>query len=116
LKGRILNKIYLTKEEKYLIIFLALCLFSFLSVKVFNLKKIAIEMESDTTQAIIFPLDINSATYNQLLHIPGIGPVMAQRIIEYRDARGRFNDLQELKEIKGIGDKKLEQLQKYLKI
>lgn len=116
MKGGFLNKIYLTKEEKYLIIFLALCLFSFLSVKVFNLKKIAIEVGSDTIQEVVFPLDINSATYNQLLHIPGIGPVMAQRIIEYRETHGRFNDLRELREIKGIGDKKLKQLQKYLKI
>jgi len=117
LRGGILNKIYLTKEERYLILFLTLCLFSFAIVKIFNLKKATIEVEiQEQREAVIFPLDINSATYNQLLQVPGIGPVMAQRIIEYRYTHGGFKNLHQLKEIKGIGEKKFLQFQKYFKM
>lgn len=110
------NNIYLTAHEKYLILFLCLCLFSALSLKVLNLKNIALEVQNNADEEILFPLDINSATYTQLLQVPGIGPVTAQRIIEYRHVHGKINNLYQLKEIKGIGEKKFQVLQKYFKI
>lgn len=48
--------------------------------------------------------DINSATAEQLQNIPGIGPVLAERILAYRQETGGFQSLTELKEVEGIGD------------
>ncbi len=116
LKWNFLNNIYLTTHEKYLILFLGLCLFSVFSLKVFNLKNIALEVQNNHEEDILLPLDINSATYTQLLQVPGIGPVTAQRIIEYRQFHGKFQSLHQLKEIKGIGERKFQKLRKYFKI
>ncbi|MDE2757057.1 MAG: helix-hairpin-helix domain-containing protein [Acidobacteriota bacterium] len=55
-------------------------------------------------------VDINTATEKQLSSLPGIGPQMAKRIIEARP----FKSIQELKRVKGIGDKKFERLKSHV--
>ncbi|MBI4400215.1 MAG: helix-hairpin-helix domain-containing protein [Nitrospirae bacterium] len=55
-------------------------------------------------------LDLNRATVEQLQALPGIGEVLAQRIVERRQARGSFRTVDELRDVKGIGAKKLERL------
>ena len=57
--------------------------------------------QSAQSQAI----NLNSATRSQLEALPGVGPVMAQRIIDWREHNGRFSDIRELREIDGIGEK-----------
>ena len=64
-----------------------------------------------TTQ---FPINLNTATAEQLEAIPGIGPVLAQRIIEYRQMHGRFQSVDELLEVRGIGPKRLENMRPYV--
>jgi len=49
-------------------------------------------------------LDLNSATLEELQALPGIGPVLAQRILDFRSAHGRFDSAEQLKEVRGIGD------------
>ena len=56
-------------------------------------------------------LNINRASLEQLTYLPGIGPVLAQRIIEYREEKGSFRTLSELKEIPGIGEVKFERIE-----
>jgi len=51
-------------------------------------------------------ININTASRYQLTRLPGIGPKFAERIIEYRDAHGSFSSCQEIKQVKGIGQKK----------
>ena len=55
-------------------------------------------------------LDINRATVEELQHLPGIGEVLARRVIERRTAHGPFRTVDELREVTGIGDKRLERL------
>jgi competence protein ComEA len=52
------------------------------------------------------PLDLNSASSSALEALPGIGPVLAQRIIEYRAAHGGFRRVTELRNVGGIGPKR----------
>ena len=60
------------------------------------------------------PIDINQATEDDLLLIKGIGPATAQKILDLRKKINRFKDIKQLMEIKGIKEKKLAELQKYL--
>jgi len=62
------------------------------------------------------PLDINRATLTQLDTLPGIGPVTAQRIIDYRVKVGRINALDELKKLSGLGGSKFEEIKPLLRI
>lgn len=55
-------------------------------------------------------VNINTASESELQNITGIGPKKAQDIIEYREEHGGFKSIDELKEIKGIGDKTFEKL------
>lgn len=55
-------------------------------------------------------IDINRASPHQLTYLPGIGPVLAQRIAEYRQKQGPFQDLSELEKVPGIGKLKLEKI------
>ncbi|MCU1355222.1 MAG: ComEA family DNA-binding protein [Acidimicrobiales bacterium] len=55
-------------------------------------------------------VDLNTATAEQLDTLPGVGPATAQAILGYRAEHGRFGSVDELLEVRGIGDAKLEQL------
>jgi competence protein ComEA len=56
------------------------------------------------------PLDLNSATLEQLEALPGIGPVTAQKILDYRQAHGAFHSVAELQGVPGIGPAHMAQL------
>lgn len=56
-------------------------------------------------------IDINTATAEQLEEIPGVGPVLAQRIIAYRDQNGGFSTVEQLTEVSGIGEATFAQMQ-----
>lgn len=55
-------------------------------------------------------LDINIATVEQLVALPGIGQVLAERIVAYRDAHGPFTSVDQLGDVEGIGDALVERL------
>lgn len=61
-------------------------------------------------------VNINSAGLEELQRLPGIGPAYAQRIIDYRTEHGRFQSIDELDEVKGIGPKKLEKLRPFVSL
>lgn len=59
-------------------------------------------------------VNINTADSAELQSIPGIGPSKADRIIEYRNMQGRFNTIDDIKNISGIGNKTFESIKKYI--
>jgi competence protein ComEA len=63
-----------------------------------------------------FTVDINSATWIEWLQLEGIGEVLARRIVEYRDLHGPFQTIDDLNNVRGIGDAKLEAMRPYLTI
>jgi competence protein ComEA len=60
------------------------------------------------------PISLSSATVEQLDTLDGIGPALAGRIVAYRQAHGGFRSIDELREVEGIGDKRLEALRQAL--
>ena len=75
------------------------------------------QIESTTnTQKDDGRLDINTASLQQLTLLPGIGETIAQRIIDYRTKHGRFQSIDELLQVNGIGEKKFEQMKPYIKV
>jgi competence ComEA-like helix-hairpin-helix protein len=57
-----------------------------------------------------YRLDINTATKRQLMELPGIGEILADRIIAFRTENGSFVTIDDLLDIEGIGEKKLEEM------
>jgi competence protein ComEA len=56
------------------------------------------------------PVDLNSASLEQLDGLPGVGPVLAQRIVDWRTAHGRFASVDQLREVSGIGPSKFDDI------
>ena len=59
-------------------------------------------------------VNLNSATAEELSLLPGVGPTKAQAIIRYRTEHGAFKRVEDLAEVKGIGEKQLEKLRPHL--
>ena len=61
-------------------------------------------------------LDLNAASLEQLETLPGVGPVLAQRIIDWRLAHGHFSDVGELREVGGIGERKFVEIEPKVRV
>lgn len=83
-----------------------------INISVDNVKASITESQANANGQI----DINTATADQLQLIDGIGPSIAQRIIDYRTNNGRFKNIEELKNVRGIGEKSFEKMKPYIKV
>ena len=61
-------------------------------------------------------VNINTATEKELETLPGIGLATANKIIQYREEKGKFKKIEDLKNVKGIGDAKFEKIKDYIKV
>ena len=61
-------------------------------------------------------ININTADYDELQAIIGVGPVIAQRIIDYRETNGPFRVIEDIKEVKGIGNKTFDKMRDQITI
>lgn len=78
-----------------------------LAAKVQDGQQIVVPVKGATTQASGSPVNLSTATAEQLDEIDGIGPTLAERIVEYRDAHGGFGSIDELGQVDGIGEQRL---------
>lgn len=91
----------------------AICVFSSF-VTLFLL--LAAAMLAATKKPPIKPININTATSEELQQVPGIGPATAEKILLMRKSYGAFKSVDDLLAIKGLGKKRLEKMRKYLTV
>ena len=96
-----------TKQEKLVLVFLGFAALVGLGANLCLKKSCplnnfypAVSLEGSYAQ-----IDINKATPQQLQDLPGIGPVLSQRIVDYRQQNGPFKRLEDIQSVKGIGPK-----------
>lgn len=59
-------------------------------------------------------LNINTATYGELINLPGIGEQLAMRILSYREANGPFHTVNDLQSVSGIGPRTVEAIEPFI--
>jgi len=114
----------LTKHEKCILIFLIFT--AFLGVGISFYKKISypIPIRAAYNKSSIIRdriekaaiVNINSATQKELTTLKGIGPVLADRVIEYRKRHGYFAQKEDLQKVKGIGGAKFEEVKEMISV
>lgn len=98
----------MTSRKARIVCVLALCLgLALTSVSVMAQKPAAASTEK---------VNLNTATSEQLQSIPGIGPSMAKSILDYRAKVGKFNKIEEIINVKGIGEKKFQKIKDRLAV
>jgi competence protein ComEA len=80
---------------------------------------LALGLSAGTVSAAAKPapaakINLNAASAEQLTALPGVGPKLATRIVEYRQKSGGFKSVQELMNVQGIGEKSFQKMQAYL--
>lgn len=103
----------LTKTEKLLFLLALVFILGMLMYKNARTSdtwwQITTERESSIERQTI-PVNINTATQEELVAVEGIGPKLAQRIIAYREEHGPFQAIEELDNVKGIGPSLIESI------
>lgn len=79
-----------------------------------NLYNSSFSTNSSTNSSNL--ININTASQKELEELPGIGPTLSQRIIEYREKNGYFQAIEDIKKVSGIGDKKFEAIKDLITI
>ncbi|WP_108947044.1 ComEA family DNA-binding protein [Shewanella halifaxensis] len=99
----------------YKLILSVLVLSSLLVFSVEAAPKVANDIAKQESSQIQL-VKINSGTVNELAALNGVGETKAQAIVEYRKANGNFKSIEQLNEVKGIGDKLIEKNRAYLSL
>jgi competence protein ComEA len=82
----------------------------------FAVALLAAAISSAAKQPPEKPIDLNSATAEQLEQLPGIGPKIAEAIVAFREKSGPFRRVEELLAIRGISNRKLNAIRPYVKV
>ncbi len=77
-------------------------------------KGVIMTDENTSTSSSI--ININTASESELEQLPGIGPSISSRIIEYRNKNGKFKSIEDIKNVTGVGDSKFEKIKDLIKV
>ena len=77
-------------------------------------KGVIMSEESSNSSNLI--VNINTANEAELEQLPGIGPSISSKIVEYRNKNGKFKSIEDIKNVTGIGDSKFDKIKEYIKI
>ena len=72
--------------------------------------------DGDLSYVPVFEVDLNITPADSLELIPGIGPILASRIVAYRDSVGRYEKPEDVMRVPGIGYSKYEEIKQYIKV
>ncbi|MCF7873629.1 MAG: helix-hairpin-helix domain-containing protein [Candidatus Omnitrophica bacterium] len=105
----------LSPPEKKVLIVIAFIIFLGTLIRFFNLEveDTAVSYQSASKQ--VQSININQASAFDLEKIPGLGPVLSQRVVEYRKNNPPFKKIKDLEKVKGIGKKKAKLIKDYIK-
>ncbi len=103
----------LLTHEKYLIVLTLFFLVLLLSVSFFT-NKAPNTVSPATEVATPYYVDINTASAAELDTLDGIGPAIAERIVQYRTKNGNFKSIEELSKVSGIGNNTLLKIKDYI--
>ncbi|MFA5088178.1 MAG: helix-hairpin-helix domain-containing protein [Candidatus Omnitrophota bacterium] len=108
----------LTKQERQVLISLGFIFWVGITFQYLSKKNphLAGMVDILGSEAIYYQVDINHATKEELIRIPYIGEFTAQRIIDYREKNGPFDDIEQLQAIKSIPGKNYEKFRRHLKV
>ena len=103
---------FLTKSERKALFAIVAIIFIGSIIKLaYNPQASAIDIIQEKNHQIV---NINTASNLELESIPGIGQVTATRIIDYRNQHGKFSSIEDLKKVKGIGDRKAQTISQHI--
>ena len=114
------GRIKLSKTETFLLALTALFLVTAVSVRLLTPRAAAsqytVEALTPSEETEEDRVNINTASASELDTLPGIGPVLAQRIIDRRTEQGPFTSVEELLEVDGIGQATLDGLREFITV
>ncbi len=111
----------LTRQEKYIILFLIVTAVLGISIICYKSLIYNPKIEITSTRPIEKEIkeskviNINTAAKDEIVRLKGIGPVLAEAIIAYRQTHGVFKDKEEIRKVKGIGPVKFEAIKEFIK-
>jgi len=132
--SRLRSILGLTKKECTVVIFLAISLLLGNSILYFKRERKGIELDIESSGRLSsehlaweydslspgeeewFKVDINGATVEELVFLPGVGFTTAKRIVEYRESVGPFAKPEDLMNVKGIGEAKYAAMKEYIMV
>lgn len=76
-------------------------------------KGVIMSEESNSSSSVV---NINTANETELEQLPGIGPSISSKIIDYRNQNGKFKNIEDIKNVTGIGDTKFEKIKDFIKV
>lgn len=106
-----------TWSERSVLASILAALFCFLVLEVWGSRRHSEEIVVDrkAEHQLGYRIDVNQATVFELIHLPDIGPALAERIVHDRDQHGPFRDLEDLRRVGGIGPQTLRSIAPYVR-